>query len=191
MHLDATSLDWTCENCGHEHLGFFGSEVTVGFLLLLRSRHELLVEGDYSMSILLAAMAFEAELSRLFRKWSEIAELRSNREPDERQIEEMLRGFRTIVEKIDEVAAMLYAGGIDKFVQASAEFSPIVRDGFPSLRFGSLASDFQKALFWPRNRIIHGGYAKSTKEEAEKCHNVSWLGLRVFQSMDRAKRATG
>lgn len=189
MNLDATSLDWKCENCGHENHGFFGTEVTIGFLLLLRSRHELLVEGDYSMSILLAAMALEAELSRLFRKWSGIAALRSNRDPDEDQIEEMLRRFGTINDKIEGVAVLLHAEGIDKFVEASAEFSPIIREGFPSLRIGSLAGDLQKTLFWARNKIIHGGYAKSTKEEAQKCHNVAWLGLRVFESMDLAKRA--
>ncbi len=66
IHIDQTSFDWTCAKCGFVHPSLFGLDVTVGFLPLQRSRYELITEKDFSMSIVMAAMAFESELSRLF-----------------------------------------------------------------------------------------------------------------------------
>lgn len=190
LHLDSTSFDWTCDNCGQYHPSFFGLEVTVGFLLLERSRYELVDEQDFSMSIVLSAMALDAELSRLFRKWTTIEELRANRDLDEEKCETLLRRFKTSKEKITEVSELLYPGGIEAFVGASTDWSRTISEGFPSLRLGSLASDFQRALFWPRNRILHGGYAKHTEEDAKKCFSIAWLGLRILQNMDHEKRQT-
>ena len=68
IHLNATSFDWKCPNCGLDHPSFFATNVTMGYLILERSRDEYF-ERDYSMSIVMAAMAFECELSRLFGKW--------------------------------------------------------------------------------------------------------------------------
>lgn len=142
------------------------------------------------MSIVCAAMALDAELSRLFRKWTAIEDLRANRDFDEEQCETLLRRFKTAKDKITEVSALLYPGGIESFVRSSAEWSRTISDGFPSLRLGWLASDFQRALFWPRNRILHGGYAKHTEEDAKRCYSIAWLGLRILQGMDREKRQT-
>lgn len=72
LHLDKTSFDWTCPKCGFTHPSYLGLDVTIGWLLLVKSRHELVNEKDFSMAIVFAAMAFESELSRLFFKWKDI-----------------------------------------------------------------------------------------------------------------------
>ncbi len=52
IHLDATTFDWTCPKCGSQHQSLFGLDVTIGFLILdERSRYELCIEQDSSMSV--------------------------------------------------------------------------------------------------------------------------------------------
>jgi hypothetical protein len=74
IHLDTDSFEWTCPKCGFEHPSFLAYELTIGWRLLLRSRYEINSEKDFAMGIVMAAMAFEAELSRLFVKWKMIDE---------------------------------------------------------------------------------------------------------------------
>jgi hypothetical protein len=168
VHLDETSPSWTCKRCGTANLAVFGLELTVGYLLLARSYHELEVERDYSMSIILAAAALESELSRLFIKWSRIDSEMQNQDPRDDEIEDMLRQYRNVADKIDGVSRLLDQRGIDEFVRGDLEFQQIVETGFPSLKIGSLAKDIQKSLFWPRNRILHVGYANFDRESSRK-----------------------
>src|SRR5579859_2624825 len=55
IHLNQTSFDWTCPKCGFVHVSFLGLDVTIGYLLREKSRHELLQEKDYPMAIVFAA----------------------------------------------------------------------------------------------------------------------------------------
>ena len=77
IHLNARAVEWAFENCGSENSGLFDPDVTIGVLLLERSGHEFRAERDYSMGIVMAAMALDTELSRLFGKWKEIDAIRA------------------------------------------------------------------------------------------------------------------
>jgi len=142
------------------------------------------------MSIVLAAMAFEAELSRLFRKWTHIADLREGREFDEEKCELMLRSFKNVADKIEKVSKLMVPEGIGSFVSADAELRTAIDKGFPSLPLKALPSSFQKSVFWPRNRILHGGFSKHTEEDANRVYSIAWMGLIILQKMDLKKRAS-
>jgi hypothetical protein len=56
------------------------------------------------------------------------------------------------------------------------------------LTIGSLASDIQRSVFWPRNRILHAAYVDSTEADAKRVHNVASIGLDLLKRMDLARR---
>jgi hypothetical protein len=182
IHLDATSLDWTCTKCGSENSGFL--DATIGFLLLERSGHEIRIEQDFSMAIVMAAMAFDAELSRLFGKWKEIDALGIF---DREECEKELREFNTIDRKIKAVSTLLVSKGIDEFVSTCSQLhEPISKN--PNLRVGSLAKDFQEHLFWPRNKVLHWGDVKHSREDAIRCYSLAKMGLLILREMDEERR---
>jgi hypothetical protein len=184
IHLDMTSFEWTCSKCGFEHPSFLGVDFTIGFLLLLRSYDELLTERDFSMTIVMAAMAFDAELSRLFGKWKQI----DAGEMDGEDCEKELRDFKTINRKVEEVSKLLVGKGIDEFVDGCPELRERISKDSPSLRIGFLAEDFAQHLFWPRNKILHWGDAKHSYKEAVRCYSLADMGLRILRVMDKERR---
>jgi len=188
VHLGQTSFDWTCPKCGFEHPSFLGLDVTVGVLLLEKSRHELLQEKDFSMTVVFAAMAFESELSRLFLKWKEIEGLTTGAGLDREECERQLRDFKTINRKIEEVSQFLVNSGIDEFVSSKTDLRDQISTGFKSIRLGTLAADFQEHLFWPRNKVLHWGDAKNSYEDAAKAYSIANLGLMILRKMDSDRR---
>lgn len=188
IHLDKTSFDWTCPKCGFEHPSFLGTEVTIGVLLLERGRHELIQEQDYSMAIVFAAMAFESELSRLFAKWKEIECIPTGAMLNREECERQMRDFKTITRKLEGVSQFLVKSGIDEFVRSRPQLRDSISVNFQSVRVGSLATDFQQHLFWPRNKVLHWGDAKNSYEDAVRCINIASLGLSILREMDARRR---
>jgi hypothetical protein len=189
VHLGKTSFDWTCPTCGFKHPSFLGLDVTVGVLLLEKSRYELIQEKDFSMAVVFAAMAFESELSRLFLKWKEIECLTTGAELDREECERQLRDFKTIGRKIEEVSQFLVNSGIDDFVRSKTHLRDQISKGFKSIRVGTLAADIQRHLFWPRNEVLHWGDAKNSYEDAARCFSIANLGLIILREMDSDRRA--
>jgi hypothetical protein len=157
-------------------------------MLLVRGEYELNEENDYSMAIVLSATALECELSFLFRKWNWIERFARGEQLRDEQIEKMLQLHRTIKEKIKQVCLLLDPWGVDKFVASDDELRDAVENRFPSLHIGTLAQDIQKTVFWPRNRILHGGFSAFGRDDAAKCYSIADLGLRILRKMDESRR---
>ena len=188
LHLSETSFDWTCPKCGFEHPSFLGVDVTIGVLLLEKSRYELLQEKDFPMAVVFAAMAFESELSRLFLKWKKIDCPGRRVELDREEYEVQLRDFKTISRKIEGISQFLVGATIDDFVASKPNLRGTIATGFKSIRVGSLAADFQEHLFWPRNKILHWGDVKNSYEDAARCFRIANLGLIILREMDSHRR---
>ena len=190
FHLDKTSFDWTCPKCGFTHPSYLGLDITIGVLLLVRSRHELVEEKDFSMAIVFAAMAFEAELSRLFVKWKDIECIGAGTQLNREECEQEMRDFKTVNRKIDGVSRFLINLGIDDFVSSKPHLRDSISTGFKSIRVGTLADDFQQHLFWPRNKVLHWGDAKNSYEDAAKCYSIANFGLTILREMDLDRQKT-
>ena len=76
---------------------------------------------------------------------------------------------------------------IEKFIQNDSGLSTNIKNDFPSLDVNKLAENFQKQLFWPRNRVLHLGYSDYTNQNAKKCFNIALLGLQIFEKMEKNK----
>jgi len=168
----------------------FDLDVTVGALLLARSYYELTVEKDYSMAIILSAAGFEAELSRLFGKWKRIDQgLEGKEHFSDEEIEKMLLTLPTMIDRrIKEVCRLLDARGISDFVRSDDELRQTIEDRFHSLRIPTIAKDIQTTLFWPRNKILHAGFANYGLDDASGCYSIANVGLRILKKMDLARR---
>lgn len=190
IHLDATSFDCQCSNCGEYHPSFFGTDATIGYLLLERSRYKLVREEDFSMAIVMAAMAFECELARLFGKWKQIDAEKAGGTFDREQCEKELRDLKTIERKIDAVSKLLVGKGMDDFASSCPDLLQEIDKGFTSVRVGSLPQDFQTELFWPRNKVLHWGDTKHSRDDAARSYSIAKLGLSILHRMDNERRST-
>lgn len=184
--VNKSSFEWTCSNCGQSHSIFLSLDLTIGFLLKERSLQELQKE-DYSLCIALAAVAFDAELSRFYIKWRRIADLRAGRSFDSVKCDKDLKKLK-FIPKLNVVAKMLYPTGLEGFMHDSPELSSTITNNFPSLHIGTLAQDFHRTVFKPRNEIMHQGVVNFSKEDAERCLSIASLGLDIYLQMDIAKR---
>lgn len=132
VHLNDLSSDFTCEKCGNTSYGVSSLDNTVGVLILAKSWHELEIEKDYDMAIVLAATALDCELSFLYCKWKGCEALNANTDPKEKDYEEELRSMGKIVDKIAKVTKTLDPRGIEQFV-ADSSWKGAICKGFPSL----------------------------------------------------------
>ena len=189
IQLHDTSFDFRC-SCGEDLSGILGTDITVGYRGLYRSRYELILNNDYILSIVFSATALEWELVRLHRKWLEINALEEGKYISIEEIEATLRKNTKIYDKIKKTGKLLYPQGFEKFVYDSSELKNMVQQGFSSLSLDSLIKDFEENLFWPRNRILHFAYDGYSKDDAIKAYNIAQLGLLILNTMDKYKIQT-
>ena len=80
----------------------------------------------------------------------------------------------------------MHPAGLEGFVTSTPDLVAQITN--PSLRIGNLSLDFQKVLFWPRNRILHLGYSRYGLEEARRSLNVAELAINIIKRLDEKKR---
>lgn len=154
---------------------------------MARAIYEFLTMRDYSMTIVLAAMAFECEMSRLFKKWVRIGESKEGYFFDDKAVEVYLRRYSDIETKITEVSKLMFPTGMTEFIKSRSDLIDILK-GFPSLSIDKIHTDFKEKLFWPRNAILHNGKSNYDEDYASRCLNYAKLGLVLLDQMDKHKR---
>jgi hypothetical protein len=185
MTLPDREISFRCSR-GHDNAGPVESEV--GSLMLTRAEYEFTTNRDLTVTVILAAMAFEAELSRLHHKWRTIGALKRAHEISDEELEKLLRKHARIRDKINHVARLMHRPGLDNFVSTDVGLRRIVDEGYPSLHSGSLAQGFERALFWPRNRVVHMGKVIRERQDAVRGLNLARLGIYIFDRLDHLKR---
>lgn len=183
IELSDTALKQQCA-CGKDYSGYLSNDITIGLKILSKVSYEFRVNQDFSMSIVLSATAFECELTRLYFKWKQMSDNSSSNQV----LEEELRRHRTIKEKIDVTGKLMHPNGLKGFVESDSNLRTIINEGFSSLNMSSLSKDFQEKLFWPRNRILHLGYADYISDDAIICYNFANLGISILREMDKYKQ---
>ena len=192
-HETYGSSDWPliiCSDCKDARVLI--DPLSVSFIaerVLYRAKHEL-ENGDYTLTVLLGAIAVESFITKLFLKLKRMDSLSSSpywpTMADEEQWEKQfkrIRGFENIANSISEqMTDKLF----DEFActnsvacKALASFSEI-SGTVPSVLI-------QTELFDRRNRIAHWGFVDSTVEEANICMRLAAATVRVFGEMDRIK----
>lgn len=182
----------TCTSCRKS--GYLYDPLSVSVTaerLLFRSRAEL-EAGEYSLSTVIAVMAVESFLTRLFLKFKGMASYAATFKlptpAEEAAWEKEYPRSGGFSGPINFISQHLAGMSFDRFVARNPTAGAI----FPMLPNSSCARPtqyFQNELFKPRNRIAHWGYVNSGKTEAERCHTIAVGLVSILREMDRSKYA--
>jgi len=187
---DAEFAPATCTNCSTAgHLSDPLSVSVTAERLLHRSKAEL-GSGDYSLSIMIAVMAVESFLTRLFLNLkgmsSYAATFNLPTATDEAKWEEEYPRRGGFSRPVGFVSQKLMGMSFDRFIAGNAVAGAIFCT-LPTAYHASPTQYFQEELFKRRNRIAHWGYVNSTKAEAELCHTIAIGLVSILREMDRSK----
>ena len=157
--------------------------------LLYRSKAEL-ENGDHSLSIVIAVMAVESFLTRLFLKLKGMNSYSATFSlPTATQEAEWEREYPRsggFSGPIGFVSQRIVGTTFDKFVECNPTASGIF-SRLPNTLQASPTQYVQNNLFNPRNRIAHWGYVNSNKADAELCHIIAVALVSILREMDRSK----
>jgi hypothetical protein len=157
--------------------------------LLFRSKEEL-DRGDHSLSIVIAVMAVESYLTRVFLKLKGMANYATTFElPTKEQEAEWEKEYPRgggFPKPIAFVSQKLLATTFDRFVEENSTAKAIFI-GLPDASNAHPTNYFQGELFNRRNRIVHWGYVNSSVADAEPCHKIAVALVSILREMDRAK----
>jgi hypothetical protein len=158
--------------------------------LLYRSKAEL-EDGDYSLSIVIATIAVESYLTRLFLKLKGMENYATTFELPNKSMEAQWEkeyprsgGFL----KPSNFVAKRFTGlTFDQFVMSNNIIAAHAFLGLPNTNEVPPSRYFQDELFNRRNRIAHWGYVNSTRQEAERSHQIAVAIITILREMDRLK----
>lgn len=191
IDLHDASADFACQSCGARNFGPFALSFSIGERLIRRAMHELNTNNDPSMAIVLAAMSFECELSTFHHNWEHIRGLLQTTPEmiSDAELDEKLRRYRNIADKVDGVAKLMHGPGIEDFVNGNPGLQDLLAKNVTAgIRLGTIAADVQQHLFWPRNRVLHLGDSSYGIADARRCIAVALIGLRIFRQLHLAAR---
>jgi len=144
--------------------------------LLYRSKAEL-ENGDYSLSIVIATIAVESYLTRLFLKLKGMENYATTfelpNESMEAQWEKEYPRSGGFLKPSDFVAKQFTGLTFDQFVLSNNTVTAHAFLGLPNPNKILPSRYFQNELFNRRNRIAHWGYVNSTRQEAEHSHQIA------------------
>ena len=160
----------------------------VGMTILGRAATEL-KNGDWTLAIVLGAMAIECELVYLFMKWKRI-DLMSARMPtdtDEEEWEKQWRDdVRTIAAPLDKVSRLLTGQAFDSFL---SQHTKTIQSRYPAYKGVASPKDFfVRELFHRRNKIVHFGEIDFQQADAEMCFTLATSLSQILASMDAQAR---
>lgn len=163
----------------------------VGQRVLSRAFVELKA-GDFTLVIVLSAMAVECELARLFIKWNEVDALNvAAATPEQRETwAEQWRKWNSISVRLEKASELLCNSDFNAFVSGEAELMEDI-GGYPDIQQGTvLPKDFViKELFHRRNKVVHLGEIDFKQHDGETAFMLAvWL-FGVMKRMDDLRLA--
>jgi hypothetical protein len=185
---DAPFDSGACDKCGRfAHLVDPLSVSVVAERILRRSKSEL-DRGDNTLTILLAAIAVETFLTRLFMKLKGMEQFGSGFEwptpAEEAKWESEYPRNGGFPGPANFVSKRLVQKTFDDFV-SSHETANAIHKTLPNSGQLSLSELCQSNLFAIRNRIAHWGYVNSSGEDAQRCYGISVAVVCVLREMDK------
>jgi hypothetical protein len=162
----------------------------VGMAILGRAESEL-KHQDWTLAIVLAAMAIECELSYLFMKWNrvDLIAVRNSTEEDEQVWEKQWRDVRSFDARLDKVSSLLTKQSFDAFLDQNPDLLKPLHARYPaSINASSPKRYVIEEFFYKRNRIVHFGKIDFQQTDAEMCLMLASILSQIFGAMDLQRR---
>lgn len=161
--------------------------------LLYRSKAEL-ENGDYSLSIVIATIAVESYLTRMFLKLKGMENYATTfalpNESMEAEWEKEYPRSGGFLTPSNFVSKRYTGRTFDEFVMSNNIAAAYAFLGLPNPNKVPPSRYFQDELFNRRNRIAHWGYVNSTRQEAEHSHRIAVAIVTILREMDRLKHGS-
>jgi hypothetical protein len=193
VHVSGTHLPKSadCPNC---HAPIWLIEPlgnVVGMAILGRAETEL-KDKDWTLAIVLAAMAVECELVYLFLKWNRVDLIltRNPTDADEQEWEDQWRKWLSIALRFDKVSEFLTGQSCDSFLGTNASLLKALHTKYPASAAAASPKDFFiKELFHRRNRIVHYGEINFQQTDGEMCVFLAAILSQILAAMDAKRRS--
>lgn len=158
----------------------------VGMAILGRANAEV-QNGDWTIAIVLSAMAVECDMAYLFMKWNRV-ELMGTREPndsDEEAWEIEWRKILGVAPRLDKVSSLLTGKPFDSFLAHEGKLLRSLHACCPaSAAVASPKDFFIKELFHKRNRVVHFGEINFQSTDAEICLRLATMLTQILRAID-------
>jgi hypothetical protein len=155
---------------------------TIGARVLSRAQQEA-VAADFSMAIVLAAMALECHLAFVFFKWKKIDHLMqtgaNNSARQDRLWEREYGKYSSVKEKFNAVAKLLVGGNVRTFVSTMHVNN---HDNFRRPNCDAL----HKGLLEKRNKIVHAGKLDYSRQDAQQALSQASNAFAIISAMESA-----
>jgi hypothetical protein len=163
----------------------------VGMAILGRAAAEL-QNGDWTLVIVLGAMAVECDMAYLFMKWKGI-ELMNTRMPgdaDRHEWEKQWReDVRSVAARLDKVSELLTGQPFDSFLAKNGGLLKPLHAPYPdSTAETSPKKFFIRELFHKRNKIVHFGEINFQQPAAEMGLTLATTLSHILSAMDAQRR---
>jgi hypothetical protein len=177
--------DKQCTECGTTIYFIEPLGNVVRMRIFSRAKAELENE-DFTLVIILSAIAVECELAHFFIKWNEV-DVMDTRMPtpaDKDGWEEQLRKF-SIAIRLDKVSTLLTGEDFDSFLSHNPELLKPIRARYPTFTECISPKDFlKKEFFDKRNKIAHRGEIDFKQPDGEMCFTLAATLFQVMKEMD-------
>jgi len=189
VHVTATELPKTaqCPKCKMTTWLVAPLGNVVGMAIQSRAVTEL-TNRDWTLAIVLAAMAVECELVYLFMKWNRIDLMlvRNPTDADDDGWEKQWRDdVRTVAARFDKVSSLLTGHSFDAFLSQNGGLLNAMHAACPASKGIASPKDFfVKEFFHKRNKIVHFGKIDFQQPDAELCVTSASTLRQILAAMD-------
>jgi len=149
-----------------------------------------LQQKDFTLTIVLSAMAVECDLAYFYVKWRALDFAMANNTPfsdvaKKEECAEEWRNFRYISRRFDEVSLLLTGKNLDSFLLDNGALVKTVENEYPASKtFTSWKEFFRRELFDRRNKIVHRGEIDFQEAEGQMCFALAATLSQIIKSMD-------
>lgn len=185
-HITDIIVNCKCP-CGYNSEVHVTLTITTGLKILYKSGYELEKNNDSSLSIVLSAMAFEAEQFRLYKKWHNL-DVNLLPEQADKEVRGLFRNAKNVSEKFNLTVQKIAKVPFDEYISQHQDLYSAIKSFQPDSNEKDVLKLFHDVLFGPRNEIMHGSKYSYSKEEALAVYNMASNGIVILKRIDQERR---
>ncbi|MGA8429174.1 MAG: hypothetical protein WB729_05105 [Candidatus Sulfotelmatobacter sp.] len=181
--------DFVCPSCGAPFWFVPPLGNVVGTRIWGRASAEL-QNGDFTLAIVLSAIAVECELARLYVQWRhvDVLDTRTPTQTDSDEWSAQWNKWTGIALRFKKASELMVGKDLDSFLLLNP--GPIAKLAAKYPDVAGCASPqkfFISGLFHKRNRVVHDGEIDFGQDVAEKCVTLAATLFEILEAMDKER----
>jgi hypothetical protein len=181
--------DFQCPSCGAPFWFVPPLGNVVGTRIWGRASAEL-QNSDFTLAIVLSAIAVECELARLYFKWRhvDVLDTRTPTQADRDAWSEQWNKWTRIAVRFNKASELMVGKKFDSFLLLNPGPIKKLEAKYPDVIAGASPKEFfVSGLFHKRNRVVHDGEIDFGQDVAEKCVTLAATLFEILDAMDKER----